>query len=160
MQFPGILSWNGQIISKVNDTHFQYQTREQAKFPRILRQNSQNDFDGQWPPFSSQDAYLVQIWWLWFTSNTSYCVDKPNFLEVKMVKMTLTFEINDLHFQYQPRVFPDACFVQIWWLQLKAVMSYHTDKEKLTYIQMDGWMDAQMQATTIPLQTEKARGNN
>ena len=41
--------------------------------------------------------------------------DKPNFLElwVKMAKMTLKVKVNDLHFQYQPRVSQDACLVQI-----------------------------------------------
>ena len=36
----------------------------------------------------------------------SYSTDKPNFLEfyVKMAKMTLKVKVNDLHFQYQPRV--------------------------------------------------------
>ena len=28
---------------------------------------------------------------------------------------TLKIKVNDLHFQYQPRVSQDACLVQIWW---------------------------------------------
>ena len=45
----------------------------------------------------------------------SYRTDKPNFLEffVKMAQMTLNVKVNDLHFQYQPRVSQDACLVQI-----------------------------------------------
>ena len=41
---------------------------------------------------------------------TSYRMDKPNFLElwVKMAKMTINVKVNDLHFQYQPRVSQDA----------------------------------------------------
>ena len=40
--------------------------------------------------------------------------DKPNCLEfwVKMVKMTLKIKVNDPYFQYQLRVFQDACLVQ------------------------------------------------
>ena len=47
----------------------------------------------------------------------SYHADKPNFLEFldKMAKMTLKVKVNDLHFQYKPRVSQDACMVQIWW---------------------------------------------
>ena len=47
----------------------------------------------------------------------SYRADKPNFLKfyVKMAKMTLKVKVNDLHFQYQPRVSQEACLVQIWW---------------------------------------------
>ena len=64
----------------------------------------------------------------------SYQVDKPNFQEfwVKMAKMTLKVMVNDPYFQYQQRVFQDACLVQIWWFQLKSVMSYHADKVKFT----------------------------
>ena len=47
----------------------------------------------------------------------SYRADKLNFLEfeVKTAKMTLKVKVNDLDFQYQPRVSQDACVVQIWW---------------------------------------------
>ena len=40
----------------------------------------------------------------------SYHADQPNFLElwVKKVKITLKVKVNDLHFQYQPRVSQDA----------------------------------------------------
>ena len=65
---------------------------------------------------------------------TSYCADKPNFLEfwVKMAKMTLKVKVNDPYFQYQPRVSHDACLVHIWWFQLKSVTSYRADKVKFT----------------------------
>ena len=49
-----------------------------------------------------------------------------------MTKMTLKVKVNDLHFQYQPRVSQGACLVQIWWFQLKYVMSYRADKVKFT----------------------------
>ena len=67
---------------RVNDLHFQYKLRV------------------------SQDACLVQIWWLLPKSTTSYRVDKTNFLEfwVKMAKMTLKVKVIDPYFQYQPRV--------------------------------------------------------
>ena len=35
-----------------------------------------------------------------------------------------------LHFQYHLRVSHNACLVQIWWLHLKYVSSYHTHKLK------------------------------
>ena len=80
----------------------------QAKFPRILSQNGQNDLDGQgqWPPFALPNesipgcmfganlVILAQI------CDYRYRADKPNFLEfwVKMAKMTLKVKVNDLHF--------------------------------------------------------------
>ena len=62
---------------KVNDLHFQYQ------------------------PGVSQDTCLVQIWWFYPKSVTSYHADKLNFLEfsAKVAKMTLKFKVNDMHFQ-------------------------------------------------------------
>ena len=88
----------------------------------------------------------------------SYRVDKPNVLEswIKMAKITLKLKVNDPYFQYQPKVSHDACLVQIWWFQLKAVTSYRADKVKFT----DGWTDGQTQATTIPLRSERPRGKN
>ena len=106
---------------KVNDLHFQYQ-------PRV-----------------SHDACLVQIWWSLPKSMMSYRTDKPNFLEfwVKMANMTL--KVNDLYFQYQSRVSHDAYLVQIWWFQLKFVMSYHADKVKFMDRRTDGQMDRRRQ---------------
>ena len=70
---------------------------------------------------------------------TSYCADKPNFLEfwVKMAKMTLKVKVYDPYFQYQPRVSHDTFLVQIWWFQLKSVTSYCVDMVKF----MDGRTD-------------------
>ena len=51
--------------------------------------------------------------------------------------MTFKVKVNELHFQYQPRVSQDACLVQILWFQLKSVKSYRVDKVKFT----DGWTD-------------------
>ena len=61
-----------------------------------------------------------------------------------MAKMTLKVKVNDLHFQYQPRVSRDACLEQIWWFQLKAVTSYRADKVKFT----DGRTDRQTDGRT------------
>ena len=49
---------------------------------------------------------------------------------VKIPKMTLKVMASDPHFQYQLRVSQDACFVQIWWVQSKSVMSYRAGKPK------------------------------
>ena len=54
-----------------------------------------------------------------------------------MAKMTLKVKVHDLHFWYQLRVSHDTCLVQIWWFQLKFVVSYRADKVKF----MDGWKD-------------------
>ena len=91
---------------------------------------------------------------------TSYRADKPNFVEfwVKMAKITLKVKVNDLNFQYQPRVFHDACLVQIWWFQLKCVMSYRADKVKFTDRQTNRRTDGQTLATTITLRPERPRG--
>ena len=106
---------------KVNDLHFHYQLRV------------------------SQGACLEQIWWIKPKFVMVYHTYKPHFLEfwVKMVKMTLKVKVNDLHFQYQLRVSQDACLVQIWWLQLKYVMSYCADTVKFTDRRMDGRTDGQ-----------------
>ena len=56
--------------------------------------------------------------------------------------MTLKSKVNDPHFQYQLRVYPDAYLGQIWWYQLKSVMNYHADKVKFTDSRM-GQMDRQ-----------------
>ena len=111
-EFPRILGQNGKtnLKVKVNDLHFQYQSRV------------------------SQDECLVQIWWFQLKSVASYCVDKPNFLEFwfKMALMNLKVKVNDLHFQFQSRVSQDACLMQFWWFQLKSVKNYLADKVKFT----------------------------
>ena len=45
-----------------------------------------------------------------------------------MAKMTLMVKVNNLHFQYQPRVSQDACLVQIWGFQRESLTSYRVDK--------------------------------
>ena len=42
--------------------------------------------------------------------------------------MILKVKVNDLHFQYQPRVSHDECLVQIWWFEPIYVTSYRADK--------------------------------
>ena len=65
-----------------------------------------------------------------------------------MAKMILKVKVNDLHFQYQPRVSQDACLVQILWFRLKFVTSDRADKViYMIYIMFtgrrtDGWTDA------------------
>ena len=85
---------------------------DMAKWPLILKVKI-NDPHFQYQPRESLDAYLVQSGSFYFF--TSYYVDKPRFLEfwVKVAKMTLKIKVNDLHFQYQPRVSQDACLVQV-----------------------------------------------
>ena len=56
-----------------------------------------------------------------------------------MAKMTLKGKVNDPYIPYQPRVYHDACLVQIWCSQLKSVTSYRADKIKST----DGRTDRQ-----------------
>ena len=54
-----------------------------------------------------------------------------------MAKITLKVKVSDPYFQYQPRIYHNACLVQIWWFQLKSVTSYRTDKVKFR----DRWTD-------------------
>ena len=60
----------------------------QAKIPRILSENGQNDLkdQGQWPFFQyqprvSHDACLIQIWWFQLKCVTSYQADKVKFTD-------------------------------------------------------------------------------
>ena len=96
---------------------------------------------------ASQEDPWMHVWYKFCDSspNLLQIKDKLNVLEfcVKMAKMTLMVKINDLHFQYQPRVSQDACLEQIWWFRLKPVMTYHAEKVKFTDGQMDGWIDGQ-----------------
>ena len=43
-------------------------------------------------------------------------------------KITLKVIVNDPHFQYLPRVYQDACLMQICWFQPKSVKRYHMGK--------------------------------
>ena len=50
-----------------------------------------------------------------------------------LTQISLTkVKVNDTYFHYQLSVSHDACLVQIWWFQLKSVMSYRADKVKFT----------------------------
>ena len=131
-----------------------------VKMAKMTLKVKVNDFHFQYQPWVSHDACLVLIWWFQLKFGMSYRADKPNFLEfwIKMAKMTLKVMVNDLHFQYQPRVSHDACLVQIWWFQLKFVTSYRADKVKFTYRQTDAPTDGQTQATTIPPRPDRSRG--
>ena len=50
--------------------------------------------------------------------------------------MTLKVMVNDTHFQYLLRESHDACFMQIWWFQLKSVMSYCADTPNFLEVNM------------------------
>ena len=93
---------------------------------------------------------------------SSHRMDRPNFLVfwVKMVKMTFKIEVNDLHFQNQPRVPHDAWLMQIWWFQLKSVTSYRPDKVKFTGRRTGRRRNGQAHATAIPLRPKRSRGKN
>ena len=43
-------------------------------------------------------------------------------------QITLKVNVNDSHFQYQPRVSLDACSVQMCWFKPKSATSYSADK--------------------------------
>ena len=62
-----------------------------------------------------------------------------------MAKMALKVKVNDLHFQYQPRVSQDTCLEQIWWFQLKTCDELSCEQGKVygrTDRQTDGQTDA------------------
>ena len=61
--------------------------------------------------------------------------------------MTSKVNVNDLHFQYQPRVSQYACLKQIWGFQLWPVMRYRADKLKFT--------DGPTEATTFDLKGQE-----
>ena len=61
-----------------------------------------------------------------------------SFLSRNDGQMTLKVKVNDFHFQYQPRVSPDAWLEHIWWFQFETMTSYRVDKVKFT----DGRTDA------------------
>ena len=96
----------------------------QTEFPKILSQNDQNDLEGhgQWPPFSiPADSIQGRMFGANLVILAQICDELshgqakfPRILS-QMTKMTLKVKLNDLHFQYQPRVSKDACLVQIWW---------------------------------------------
>ena len=104
----------------------------QTEFPKILSQNDQNDLEGhgQWPPFS---IIAESIQGYMFGANlvilAQICDELPHgqakFPRIlsQITKMTLKVTVNDLHFQYQPRLSQDARLGQIWWFQLKPVTS-------------------------------------
>ena len=117
-----------------------------AKMAKMTLKFMVNDLCVQYQLRESQDTCLVQIWWFYPKSVMSNCADKPSFLDVwaKMAKMTLKVKVNDLHFQYQPRVSQNARLAQIWWFQLKPVMSCHANNAKFT----DGWKIRRMDGQT------------
>ena len=98
-------------------------SREQAKFPRILSQNSQNNLEGQGqlPPYSTPAESIPRFM---FGANLvilAQICDELSSRQAKFPrilsqngKMTLKVTVNDLHFPYQLRVSHDACLVQIW----------------------------------------------
>ena len=86
--------------------------------PQILRCECLGD--NKWFLISLKSEFVTQIWVRHSNLREKHSWSFPsNFLEfrVKMAKMTLKVKVNDLHFQYQPRISHDACLVQIWWFQ-------------------------------------------
>ena len=94
----------------------------QAKFPRILSQNGKNYLEGQRPLFSIPAEGIPGCM---FDANVvipaQICdellhgqVEFPTILS-QNGQNDLEDQVNDLYFQYQPRVSQDACLVQIWW---------------------------------------------
>ena len=128
-----IIGANLVILAKI---HFKL-LRRQAKFPRILSRNGQNDLKGQghWPMFLIPNKSTS---WCMFGANLVIPVKICDELlwgqaEIPIIlskngQMTLKIKINDPYFQYQTRISQDARLVQIWWFQPKSVMSYCADK--------------------------------
>ena len=126
----------------------------QAEFPRILSQNGQKDLEGQgqWPPFSIP---VKSIPGCMFGANLvilAQMYDKLLRRQAKFPRILSQNGQNDLegqgqwpYFQNPPRVSHDACMVQIWWIQLKSVTSYRTDKVKFTDRRKDGQRDRHRQ---------------
>ena len=109
----------------------------QAKFPRILSHNGQNDLEdqGPGPPFQLSipgcmfGANLVMV---------AQICDRLSCGQAEFPRFWVKRQ-NELeghgqwpHFQYQLKVSCDACVVQIWWFQLQSVTSYRADKVKFT----------------------------
>ena len=63
----------------------------------------------------------MQIWCKFGDSSSELLHETPNFLnfQVKMAKLTLKVKVNDLHFQYQPRISQDTCMVQISMIRIQ-----------------------------------------
>ena len=72
-----------------------------VKIAKMTLKVKDSDPHFQYQLMVSQDAYLVQIWWVQSKSVTSYRADKPKFLEfwVKVAKMTLKVMVTEPHFQ-------------------------------------------------------------
>ena len=62
-------------------------SHRQAKFPKILRQNGQNDIEGhgKWTSFS-----IIQIWWSQLKSVVSYNADNIKFMDIDLHRRTDT----------------------------------------------------------------------
>ena len=105
---------------KFNDLHFQYQLR------------------------ASQNACLVQIWWLQPKSMTSYHADKPNFLEfwVKKAKMPLKVKVSDPFFPIPTESIPWRMFGANLVIPAQICDELSCGQGKI-YGQMDGRADRQ-----------------
>ena len=132
---PGCMfSANMVILSQICDDLL----CSEAKFPRTMKQNDQNDLEdqGRWPSFSitaermprcifgANFVTLAQIHYKLSRKQTKF----PIILSQNSQNDLEGDKVNFLHLQYQLRVFHDECLVQIWWFQLKSVTSYDVDK--------------------------------
>ena len=97
----------------------------QAKFPRILSQNGQNDLEGQgqWPIFSIPAKSIPGCMFAVHLVILAQIYDELSRRQTKFPRIlsqngqkTLKVKVNDLCFQYQPRVSQDVCFLQVWWI--------------------------------------------
>ena len=129
-------------------------SRGQAKFPRILSQNGQNDLEGpsKLPPFSTQaesipgcmfGTNLVILTQIYDELSCGHA-ECPIILS-QNGQNGLKVKVNDSYFQYQPRVSHYACLVQIWWFQLKSVTSDRADNVKFTDGRTDRRTDGRRQ---------------
>ena len=103
----------GEKLAGWLDCHTSYHTDNlQAKFPRILIQYGQNDLEarGQWPPFPIPAESIPGCM---FGANFVILAQICNELSCRQAKIILKVKVNDLHCQYQLKVFYDVCLVQI-----------------------------------------------
>ena len=105
---------------------------------------SQNGLEGQgqWPQFSIPMEGIPS------------CIFGANSLILASIHSKLLHGKNK--FSRILRVSQDASLVQIWWFQVKSIMSCHADKVNF----MDGRTDGQTQATIMPLRPKRPRGKN
>ena len=135
----------------------------QAKFPRILGQNCQNDLEeqGQWPPFSiPAKNFLVCM----FGANLvilAQIYDELLHRQAKFPRIPSQNGQNDLEDQGQwPQFSITNESIPGWMFGANLVILDQTcDQLSCRQGKVYGWTDGRTQATTIPLQPERPKGN-